>query len=472
LAIVDKLVEGGVNGISLLGGEPLAIGDEIFLVIDYAISKGIKISLVTNGTLLKNVVMEKIATSGIDQITISIDGPTKEIHESLRGKNTFEKVVDNVKRLTKYIKKNNIPIQTNINTVLNRVNYPKISKMIDLCVELEVKQWTLLSLGDIGFAEDNLNYLAITPEEEINAAKMVAQRYSLGNLNGLVVSPQFYPLIFDYIKKKYNLVMPKSRICCSASLSLGFISPDGIMYACDRVSSECYVGHQIDGATIQPMSLIDNSFYEIWNSGYYMNMFKLIWNEDTYKNYTPCNHCKYLKNRQCNPCPLYSLDSRADIKTCRIAEKALGDISGTEISFQEDLVAISSLVKGEPKKDQQLSKTAYSTPIKVEGLRSFDKGDFLILFNPYKAESICLNLIGKAIWDMIDGRNSVQEISDEIVNISYEIMGKVSLKEPKTEIENKLNRNVLSFFRELYNSGLISWISKNQSLLAEEIEST
>jgi len=476
LEIVDKLVEGDVKGLSLLGGEPLVMKEDFFSVIDHAVSRGLKISLVTNGLLLNGRVMERGVDSGIDRIVVSLDGASKETHEFVRGKNTFEKVVNNIGNLTKHIEKRDIPLHIKVNTVLNRLNYPEIDKLIDLCIQLRVNEWTLLSLGGIGFAEDNLNSLAITPEEEIDAAKRIAQRYSSGKgVDGLTISPLFvYPLICDYIEEKYGLKMPKSRICCNASISLGFIGPDGNLYPCDRVSTDHYVGCNIGDAKIRPMSLIDHSFYEIWNSDYYLNMFEFILNDNTYRDYNPCNHCKYLKTRYCNPCPLYSLDSKVLIKTCQIVEKALGDISGSdgEISFVDQILTSESWPQTEEEfqNNNLPHQIMHNIPVKKWGIRSFEKGEFLILLNPYKIEFVKLNLIGKAIWELIDSKNTIQEIASKINEIAIEVRNKIFQRVTEYELQILLNKKISFFFGALYKTGLITWSSKNKSACEDDEE--
>lgn len=469
LEIIDKLAEGGVEGVSLLGGEPLFMKKDLFSIIDHARSRGLKVSLVTNGTLLSGKVMERIASSGIDHIVISLEGACKETHEFVRGKETFEKVVNNIRNLTNYLNIQGIPLQVNVNTVLNRLNYQEIDKLIDLCLQLKVNVWTLLSLGGIGFAEDNLNNLSISPEEEIDVAKGIAKRFSSDkSMDRLTISPLFvYPLIWDYIEKKYHLKMPKSRICCNASISLGFIGPDGNLYPCDRISGENFVGYNIGNAMIRPMSLVNHSFYEIWNSDYYLNMFKFILDADTYKDYIPCNHCKYLKTGYCNPCPLYSLNSKVLIKTCQIVEKELGDISGPnkEISFVNDMLTSKSLPQNEEEiwNDSLFHQISHNIPVKEWGVRYFEKGEFSILLDPYKVEFASLNLMGKAVWESIDGKNTVQDIGSEINEVAIEIRNKLFPRANNDELQTQLNKKLSFFLKTLYNMGLIRWFSKNES---------
>jgi radical SAM protein with 4Fe4S-binding SPASM domain len=463
LEIIDKLVEGGVEYLSLLGGEPLMMKEDLFSVVEHAVSKGLKISLVSNGLLLRDRIMERVIDSGINRLVISVEGASSETHDFVRGKNTFERVVNNIKNVTNYIEKKGSPLHVNINTVLNRLNYPEIEEMIDLCRQMQVNEWTLLSMGGVGFAEDNLEKLEITPEQEIEAARRVTQKYaSDSNLNGLSISPLFcYPLIHDYIQEAYGFKMPKSRICCNAAITLGFIAPDGNLYPCDRVCMENYTGFKIGDAEIRPMSLIDHSFYEIWNSDYYLNMFDLIVNENTYKYYTPCNHCKYLTNRFCNPCPLYSLDSRVAIRTCHIVEKKLGDISVSDSEFPLVNESLSSQsltnIIEESEIDDYFTQITEKIPQKISGLRSSERGNLLIILNPYKVEYACLNLIGKVLWDFIDGKTPVQKISSKINKIADEIKMKVFKGISKHELNPLLNKKIAPFFKMLSNMGLITW---------------
>lgn len=470
LEVVDKLVKGGVEGVSLLGGEPLTMNKDFFSVVEHAVSKGLKISLVTNGLLLKGKVMERVVESGIDRIVVSLDGASKESHESLRGNNTFEKVVDNIESLTEHIQKIGIPLHVNVNTVLNRLNYPEIDKLIDLCLKLRVNEWALLSLVPIGFAEDNLSNLAITPEEEIEAARIVAQRYCLDrNVDALTLSPLFvYPLIWDYIEQQYGLSMPKSRICCNASISLGFIGPDGNLYPCDRVYTEHYVGRDIGNAKIRAMSLVDHSFYEIWNSDHYINMFEFILSNNTYRYYTPCNHCKYLKTRYCNPCPLYSLDSKMIVRSCQIVEKALGDISGAdgEASFINQMLTSESKRLNDDKlqSGKAFEEIVYDIPEKQWGIRCFGAEDLSILLNPYTVEFMGLNLMGKTIWELIDGKNTVSDIASTINEVAIEIKDRVfqntSPRDADYELQVQMNRKVSLFLETLHKMGFITWCQK------------
>lgn len=460
IAVVDNLATGGVKGISFLGGEPLVPDADFFAVAGRAALRGMKTTLVTNGMLLEEGSWGKLLDSGVDQVVVSVDGATEKTHGYIRGTNTYDRVTRNLRGFVRYAADHGQDVRIKINTVLNRHNMPEIPVMLDLCRSLGVDEWSLLSLGGIGYAEDHIDELGLSPEEEIEAAKMLAQaNQSLGEAT-ISISPQFaYPLIWDYIEKQYGLSMPRTRVCCNAAMTLGFIGPDGTMYPCDRIANKEYAGARIGEAEIRPFSLLKTPFYEIWNSDYFVNMFAFILDLGTYRDYNPCNHCRYLKDRSCNPCPLYSINSKVVIHSCLIAERALGDISGHEESWVEpmkrgtgrtavrDLAAVTT-----PYRDNDI-------PVKETGVRFFADKDFGILLNPYTANFTGMNRIGREVWDMIDGNNSVGTIMSHLEQVAREVREKLSAGTSDNQLAELVRRNVDEFLVDLTDAGLISFRS-------------
>lgn len=448
--IIDKLAEGGVTSINLLGGEPMILGNEFFSIIRYGVSKGIRMSSNTNGLFLNNEQIKKLADAGISGLTIAIEGPSPESHDAIRGKGTFKKVISNVRNLTEYISKKNVPLEITINTVLNRHNYQNIEKMVDLCLDLVVDKWNLLQLGYIGFAKRNVADLWLSTEEILDVSIRIAKRVDpkINDLKNLIFEPRFtYPLVRDFIIKEYGWEMPLSKNCCTGSLTLGFIDPFGNMFACDRVANDEYNGTKIGSSLIKPMNLLDHTFYEIWNSEYFLDMFPLIFDDATFRNYEPCNHCKYLKTGICTPCPLYSLNTeKIMVEECLFVEKKLGDISNWE-EQNKNVSQFQGECKGDIQEYKAIKSLEYKYPVKVSGIRSYNKKkDITTLFNPYTTDFLNLNLMGTKIWDLIDGNQSIYEIF-------------VKLKDKITFLlisENQFEEKIEYFFYVLNKEGLIT----------------
>ena len=72
LALIDEVAS--LKPLLILsGGEPL-LRPDIFLLARYAVSKGLRVSLATNGTLLTPEVVDEIVSSGVSRVSISLDG--------------------------------------------------------------------------------------------------------------------------------------------------------------------------------------------------------------------------------------------------------------------------------------------------------------------------------------------------------------------------------------------------------------
>lgn len=83
-AVIDDLVEFGVPAILFSGGEPLTRPD-IWELIAYARSKGQRITLSTNGTLIDLETARRLKDAGMTYVGISLDG-IGETNDQFRGK--------------------------------------------------------------------------------------------------------------------------------------------------------------------------------------------------------------------------------------------------------------------------------------------------------------------------------------------------------------------------------------------------
>lgn len=99
--IVDDCHEEGVSNFNLnFYNEPF-LDPFIFDRIKYLKSKDLKVSLYSNGSVMNEPMDDKIFDSGIDMISFSIDGATKETYEKIRNGLKFEETVKNVLGLIK-----------------------------------------------------------------------------------------------------------------------------------------------------------------------------------------------------------------------------------------------------------------------------------------------------------------------------------------------------------------------------------
>ena len=82
MAFLDDLANFGVPAVLLSGGEPLTRPD-LLVLLEHGISRGLRFTLSTNGTLLDDHMASAIAEVGVAYVGISIDG-TESTHDHLR----------------------------------------------------------------------------------------------------------------------------------------------------------------------------------------------------------------------------------------------------------------------------------------------------------------------------------------------------------------------------------------------------
>jgi len=112
----------------LSGGEPLMRPD-IFDIIDYAVSRGLRVSLATNGTLLTPDIVFRIKKAGVSRVSISLDGPTSEIHDATRGQGCYQRSLRGMELLRSQV-------DFQINVTITRINQGDVVPMLDLAQRL------------------------------------------------------------------------------------------------------------------------------------------------------------------------------------------------------------------------------------------------------------------------------------------------------------------------------------------------
>ena len=125
------VVEAKIHGM----GEPL-LHKEFFNMVEFLKTFSIWTRTSINGSLLlANNNIEKLITSSLGEIQISLDGATKETYEKIRVRANFEKVSKGVKELNSACESANRSL-TRMWVVLQQNNIQELSKFVDLANEL------------------------------------------------------------------------------------------------------------------------------------------------------------------------------------------------------------------------------------------------------------------------------------------------------------------------------------------------
>lgn len=122
------LVESGFE-FHLSGGEPL-MTEGILDLVDFIAHEGYRTNLVTNGFLINETVAKDIADSGLNTLTISLDGMTPQTHDFIRGiKGSYERIMEAINYLHKFRKDKTPKIA--ILTIIMGHNLHEILKLVD-----------------------------------------------------------------------------------------------------------------------------------------------------------------------------------------------------------------------------------------------------------------------------------------------------------------------------------------------------
>ena len=130
---VDTLKELHPLVVIITGGEPL-LREDIFEIIRYVNKRGIYTHICSNGTLIDENIAKELRNSGLNSISVSLDSFDSKVHNTLRGIECFDEVVNGINFLKRYAPK----IKVGINVVINRLNFRNLYKIFPLAERLEV----------------------------------------------------------------------------------------------------------------------------------------------------------------------------------------------------------------------------------------------------------------------------------------------------------------------------------------------
>lgn len=98
--IIDRMKEAGVLEVILTGGEPF-LNLHIFDIIDYILLRGIKVMINTNGLLLRDEHIDEFKKRKDITLSLGIDGVFPKTNDFIRGKGSFKKAIEILKKLSK-----------------------------------------------------------------------------------------------------------------------------------------------------------------------------------------------------------------------------------------------------------------------------------------------------------------------------------------------------------------------------------
>lgn len=215
LRLIDEICEIGIEHVGLSGGEPL-IHPELPMIIKRLSDYDISISLVTNAYVFPSNILNVLASHDV-YVYVSIDGP-RDIHDRIRGVGTFEKIIENVRKLRIY------GIDFGTIMAINKINYKYVRDYLELSLKLGTNNPSLIPVMSSGKAMNNGIY--IESDEYIKAIKIAEEFIEERGCRLSLWCTPFAPLISS---SKYIY----SSFC--RTLDITDIDPSGNVLACDII---------------------------------------------------------------------------------------------------------------------------------------------------------------------------------------------------------------------------------------------
>jgi radical SAM protein with 4Fe4S-binding SPASM domain len=350
--VIDESVKLGVKRFYITGGEPF-IRDGIFDLIKYITKiKRCELIILTNAMLfddkrlaaLKEVMGPKLL------IQVSLEGPSAEIHDKLRGKGSFNKTVDGINKLI------SIGIVPIVSTALNKYNEKEIVKTSRFLSRLGIQEHNILWMHEKGRGVNNLNELFVPSEDIAKTMKNLKKAYKgkefiLDNIESLKVR------VRTKRGRKYDL--------CNNCYEKVCVNADGHVYPCASLNGDKYFA----AGSVRKKSMKD-----IWLNSKVMERCR----HNSVQNKTECSSC-YLEFFCGGGCTSHSYYA-SEVDTGKGSITALDPYCSTYKALFEDIIwdLAAEGVAPQNRKD-------YSTPIVFnamdtklpghlgEGIKSIDK---------------------------------------------------------------------------------------------------
>ncbi|MGD6810004.1 MAG: radical SAM protein [Candidatus Bathyarchaeia archaeon] len=277
--LIDQICKVSKPLLILSGGEPL-LRPDIYELIKYGSSKGLKMGLGSNGSLIDDEVAKKLKEAGIITVSISIDSHIPSQHDDFRGvPGSWEKAVNAIKAL----RANNVLVQ--VNTTLTHDNYDQIDDIMSFSESIGVENFHLFFLVPTG---RGVKLEDITPQKY---EEMITKTFAKVSKHRLNVRPSCAPQ-FMRIAQGMGLDMRQWLRGCIAGMYYLRVYANGDVTPCPYLP-------------IKVGNIREKSFKEIWQTA---DMFKALRDPNTLTG--KCGECEY--KQLCGGCRARAYGLSAD----------------------------------------------------------------------------------------------------------------------------------------------------------------
>ena len=223
---LKQIADFGVEELYMSGGEPLMRKD-IFEVAKLAVDFGLHTDVITNGWFVNDEIAKKFKESGVDHVSVSVDG-LEDTHDYIRNKpGSFKKCVEAIKLLR------NAGVRTYLSPTFSKYNLHQIYGLMNLAQSLD-SDFSCKVMIPMGEATE-LREKCLSPEEQGQFYEALrARKKDPENRLDIVTTCDPYSIFMD---DKGDLPPDENRIRggCTGGITLLCVGADGTVTPCSRL---------------------------------------------------------------------------------------------------------------------------------------------------------------------------------------------------------------------------------------------
>lgn len=164
LKFFDELGSLGVMEVILAGGEPF-IREDLRLLLDGIVRNRMRFAFLSNGGLINDEIATFLASTGrCDYVQVSVDGSCAEVHDSCRGKGSFDGAIRGIRTLQRH------GIAVAVRVTIHRSNVHDLENIAHFLLdELGLPDFATNSAGYVGTCCKNAEAVLMNMEERKEA---------------------------------------------------------------------------------------------------------------------------------------------------------------------------------------------------------------------------------------------------------------------------------------------------------------
>ncbi len=292
LRLIEEIVSFSQPVVILTGGEPL-LRPDIYDLARYGTEKGLRMVMAPNGTLLDAEKAARLKASGIQRVSISLDGAAAESHDRFRQ---VGGAFAGALRGIQFLKEAGLEFQ--INTTVTLKNFQELPQILDLAVKLGAVAHHIFLLVPTGRGKEMKGEAIEGKEYEKILHWFYDQREKVPLQLKATCAPHYYRILRQRAREEGKKVNPQTHGLdamtrgCLGGIGFLFISHVGDVQPCGYL--EAFSGN------VKRQGLKD-----IWDSS---PVFLQLRDFSAYRG--RCGRCEYM--RVCGGCRARAFERSGD----------------------------------------------------------------------------------------------------------------------------------------------------------------